>query len=575
MRTKPSLDKPAIIERFSNELRGLVKDVSANLKELFEDSIDGGLGDDHRSVVAKLFDEWCSRNDVVPLMDLHRVLIRELKEIVGSQDECIRKAKIDRVIENIEDGLKASHASKENDVKSIVTKYVAEAISHGNKLEEIAWKCSKELLRSYISLFLDQTAHVIIARLLVYKVMEDKGYVPKKLDNVLLDPQFDALKTLIDIRQRNEALLPDIYALSEFDWWYVPDIKRGLLDDQQKKLLARHEDTLRNALNRAVRTLVGYDLSGIDFDIWQRIYQYYLPEEERQRLGGFYTPYELVSLIIDLSEYKQDVFDLCKMKVLDPACGSGTFVVEVARRLIKHLEAKAQCHTLPETEWGKARLVLDAVKESIYAIDIHPFATFLTSLNLAMLLLDYYFKVRHQDSTYTLELNVITADSLAKEVQAQVSMKDYFNNARLKEARERLKKYKKALEMKFDYVFGNPPWGSVLKGQLSPLWNPKKREEYGKVYKSARGKYDVYVLFMEKGIEWLKEGGVLGMVVNNRFLTRDFGKRIREVISSCTEMSYLVDLSEYGPDMFPGATNYPVVIVLRKRRCDGRGVPCG
>jgi len=566
MKIKVSLDKPEAIERFSNELRGLVKDVSTSLREFFEDSIDDRLGDDHRSIVIKLFDEWCARNDVIPLMDLYKVLTRELKEIVSSQDEGIRKAKIDRVIEDIEDGLKASHASKENDVKSIVTKYVAEAISHGNKLEEIAWKCSKELLRSYISLFLDQTAHVIIARLLVYKVMEDKGYSPKKLENVLSGPQHDALKVLIDVRQSNEALLPDIYALSEFDWWYVPDTKRGLRDDQQKRVLTKHEDTLRNALKRTVRVLAKYDLSEIDFDIWQRIYQHYLPEEERQRLGGFYTPYELVSLIIDLSEYEQDTPDLCKMKVLDPACGSGTFVVEVARRLIKHLETKAHCHTIPKTEWGKARFVLDTVKENIYAIDIHPFATFLTSLNLAMLLLDYYFKVRHQDDTYTLELNVVTADSLTKEVQ--VSMKDCFTNARLKEAYKRLKKYKKALETKFNYVFGNPPWGSVLKGSLSPLWNPKKREEYRKQYESAVGKYDVCVLFLERGIEWLKDDGILGMVVNNWFIFRDFGKGIRKVITDRTDISYLIDLGDFGKELF-GAMNNPLIIVLRKKQGQG------
>ena len=44
------------------------------------------------------------------------------------------------------------------------------------------------------------------------------------------------------------------------------------------------------------------------------------------------------------------------MRVLDSACGSGTFVVEAARRLVKHLETKEQCRTLPETPWGKARL---------------------------------------------------------------------------------------------------------------------------------------------------------------------------------------------------------------------------
>jgi len=211
------------------------------------------------------------------------------------------------------------------------------------------------------------------------------------------------------------------------------------------------------------------------------------------------------------------------MKVLDPASGSGTFIVEVARRLIEHLEREHKCHTIPRTLWGKAKFILETIKKNIYAIDIHPFATFLTSLNLTMLLLDYYFKVRHQDPEYKLELDVITADSLMKHIHMDIV--DFFTNARLKEAHKRLKKYKNVLSVKFDFVFGNPPWGSVLKGSLSPLWNPKKREEYKKQYKSACGKYDICVLFLERGIEWLKCDGTLGMVVNNWFIFRDFWER--------------------------------------------------
>ena len=417
MRVEVTLDKPITIERFSKELRELIAEISSSLKEFFEDSIDGVLGDEQKSIVTKLFNEWCSRNDVTPLESLYDALMKGFKDIINSQEGDARKAKVDRLIKNIAEGVKTS----EENVRSVVTGCVAEAISisGGDELEEvnglrrIAWKCAKELLKDYVSLFLNQTAHVIVARLLVYRVMEDKGYTSSKLIDVKSDPQFDPLRALSDIRRRYETLLPNIYSLSEFDWWYIPDIKRGLLNDQQSKVLRRHEDSLKCVLSRAINILIDYDLSKVNFDIWQRIYQYYLPEEERQRLGGFYTPYELVSLIIDLSGYRPDAPGLCKMKVLDPACGSGAFVVEATRRLIEHLKTKHECHTIPKTSWEKAKFILDAVKENIYAIDIHPFASFLTSLNLTMLLLDHYFEVAHQNPDYKLELNVITADSLA------------------------------------------------------------------------------------------------------------------------------------------------------------------
>lgn len=552
-RIKVSRDNPIVIERFSNELRETVKKVADRLKNFFRDSVDGVLGKHHREIVIKLFNEWCHRNDIPSLIDLHTFLrenMKKIKDTAGNE----RRRLIDNLINEISEGLRLS----EEQTHSIIVKYVAEAESRQD-IEPVSWNCTKELLKSYINLFLDQTAHVIIGRILVYRVMEDKGHVKQRP----LSLQEDPLNAILNIRKSYETLLPNIYALREFDWWFVPDTIRGLMDYNQKRVLRRHEDILRYVIGDVIKVLSSYDLSYVDFDLWQEVYQHYLPEEERQRLGGFYTPRELVALIIDLAGYEISMENLCKMKVLDPASGSGTFIVEATRRLIEHLNSQHKCHTLPRTTWEKAKLILETVKNNIYAIDIHPFASFLTALNLTMLLLDYYLKVHHQDPEYRLELNILTADSLIKSVQ--LSLED-FVNARIKEAHKRLELYKKLINVQFDYVFGNPPWGSVLKGRLSPLWNPIKRSQYKKLYKSAHGKYDVYVLFLERGIEWLKEEGILGMVVNNRFMTRDFGKAIREYLVVNTTIMHLVDLSEYGPELFPGATNYPIVIVCRKKK---------
>jgi len=562
-------DNEPAIQRFSEQLHELVKELSTKLKEFFLDSINGRLGEDHRNIVLKLFDEWCRRNDITPLSELYEHLLQSFNELIKLIHNANARGRlVDELVKRVAEGIK----SREELVRNIINKCVVGIITEyesyelkiksENIVQRSAWNCAVDLLEgNAIQLFLDQTAHVIIARLLVYRVLEDKSYATKRFASI---SKQDLLDEFIKIRRDYETLLPNIYSLSEFDWWYVPDVIRGLLSNEQQKLLSKHEDKLRANLKRILKVLTSYDFSQVDFDLWQRVYQFYLPEVERQRLGGFYTPYELVSLIIDLAGYKPERSGLCKLKVLDPAAGSGTFVVEAARRLIQHLlDPKHDCHNLPKTEWGKAKAILETVVNNIYAIDIHPFATFLTSLNLTMLLIDYYFKVWHQDRTYKLRLNVITADSLTKKVQT--SILDYIANSRLKEAHKRLEDYKKALSLKFDYVFGNPPWGSVLKGPLSPLWNEKKREEYRKEYKSAYGKYDICVLFLERGIEWLKENGVLAMVVNNWFIHRDFGKGVRKVITDNSELLYLVDLGDFGKELF-NAMNNPLVIIFRRVR---------
>jgi hypothetical protein len=87
-----------------------------------------------------------------------------------------------------------------------------------------------------------------------------------------------------------------------------------------------------------------------------------------------------------------------------------------------------------------------------------------------------------------------------------------------------------------------------------------------KSIKSATGKFDIYVLFIEKGLKWLKDCGVLGMITQITYLDSDFGKGIREYIKDNGTILYLIDLSEFGEIIFPGFTNYPAITVVRKEK---------
>jgi type I restriction-modification system DNA methylase subunit len=108
---------------------------------------------------------------------------------------------------------------------------------------------------------------------------------------------------------------------------------------------------------------------------------------------------------------------------------------------------------------------------------------------------DYY-------PNYTLRLKVVTHDAL------EPSLREYqeeLANAQLKEAVKRTKEYSEINSMRFNYVVGNPPWGGVLRGKLGPLGDSKKRIKYSN-YKGAFGKFDIYVLFIERGLKWLDTG---------------------------------------------------------------------
>src|SRR3990170_1244874 len=62
--------------------------------------------------------------------------------------------------------------------------------------------------------------------------------------------------------------------------------------------------------------------------------------------------------------------------------------------------------------------------------------------------------------------------------------------------------YKEMLLKRFDRVFGNPPWGGVLKGPLAPVYDNLKKQRFAREYpESARGKYDIYGLFLERALQ--------------------------------------------------------------------------
>ena len=84
-----------------------------------------------------------------------------------------------------------------------------------------------------------------------------------------------------------------------------------------------------------MRVLDGYFFGQVDVDVWRNVYQHYLPEEERQKIGGFYTPDELIDLVLDLAEYVPASEGLCRLSFIDPACGSGAFVANALARLLR------------------------------------------------------------------------------------------------------------------------------------------------------------------------------------------------------------------------------------------------
>jgi tRNA1(Val) A37 N6-methylase TrmN6 len=90
-------------------------------------------------------------------------------------------------------------------------------------------------------------------------------------------------------------------------------------------------------------------------------------------------------------------------------------------------------------------------------------------------------------------------------------------------------------EMKFDFVVGNPPYVRIQ--------NLKEARELYNIdyYETRHQNYDIYVLFLERGLKWLKEGGKLGFICPSRFTSTEYGVKLREFLAKNYLIEQIID----------------------------------
>jgi hypothetical protein len=118
----------------------------------------------------------------------------------------------------------------------------------------------------------------------------------------------------------------------------------------------------------------------------------------------------------------------------------------------------------------------------------------------------------------------------------------------------------------FDLIVGNPPY---IRIQSLKKTAPEQVQYFKDRYKSAKGNYDLYVVFVEKGIELLNLNGQLAYILPHKFFNAKYGEGLRTIIQ---QGKYLRHVIHFGSEqIFPGATNYVCLMFLDKngaKACD-------
>ena len=424
--------------------------------------------------------------------------------------------------------------------------------------------------------FCRETAYIVLNRTLFARIAEDKTIVGRTrissrgmAEALERDDDRPYLDALTDTYDAIDDHYGDLYELGIFDWWWVGRDKRGQFSKEERGRQRGLEDDLDYSLGVVLKRLNRFDFERVNRDILGHVYEDYLPKQERKELGEFYTPLEVVQFMLDTVEYRP-AEDIGEKTVLDPACGSGTFLTEVTERLIQHFVRKFNKTGVDYLDAEEARTILERVQRNVYGIDINPFAVHITHINLLFRTIDLYDKVTEADPYYTMGgFEVHVADTLsptarekrqgnsdtAGEQMNLQQFEEYNGRARsFLEDRDAVDRIKD--EREFDVVVANPPYVRIQ--NLSRM-----KDVYSSRYASAIKNFDIYVPFIERGLDQLSEDGKLAYICPNRLLNADYGKNIRERLSE-EPITKLLDFKE--AEVFDVPTPYPCVITLDREK---------
>lgn len=311
--------------------------------------------------------------------------------------------------------------------------------------------------------------------------------------------------------------------------------------------------------------------------------------EVRKAGGVFYTPRWVVSYIVENTVGKliegKSPRQIESIHILDPACGSGSFLIEAVNRLfeyhLKYYESYPK-----ETKRGELfpnvvvsndedgnpipRLSIykkgEMLKNNIFGVDLDPQAVEITMMSLYIKILEGERALPHNKELLpSLSKNIHCGNSLVEF--------DFLEQKTLIEDVEKEKVncfdwYSKETGFGsiinqtrgFDAIIGNPPY---IRIQIMKEWASKEVEYFSHKYKTAEsGNYDIYVVFVEKAMQLLDQNGLFGFILPNKFFQAEYGKNLRQLISS---NKYLREIVNFGDQqVFEKVTTYTNLLFLSK-----------
>ncbi|WP_135820790.1 Eco57I restriction-modification methylase domain-containing protein [Halostella litorea] len=639
------------------------------LDRLDEVALDGQLGREH-------FFETFRLEENSPFADLVTAMMDLLAELRDERDA--------KFVTGAYDFWEASYASVPEDVPESWEPFVD----------------GEGSLRDFM--FCLESGHALLARLLLAKATDDHDFFPHSKGLRRYVDELGGFDGRIDldaypiaangmIEDMRNQLVESPFEDDIFVWWTdgygeqtasqhanhysrFRDVAEGGSDVTRVSTATR--ERFSRAIAHVAFAVLKFDFSRIEGDPLGNLYQRYFDPETRKALGEFYTPQAVAEYIMDSVDYDVGVSG---GRLVDPSCGSGTFLVEAVDRYLDDVRRYDD-----DPDWAD-RLTELCTHPHIVGLDVHPFAVLMAQIRFLVAVLPEYREAKRDDESFTIRrLPIFRTDTLRNEREltgvevgdgdqtqmtldavtedgrdvkipvplpievddgevADADREDGFLVQRVRmprydtvrtsagvrnfgeyyaalqgvldvvkfHMREGRWEYEGGLEegihryttreydgvadffepyvddvlgtvrylrdehgdgrlfkmfedtvlalvvknyMEYDYVVGNPPYVNI-KGI------PDARQEtYERLYRSAYGRYDLYVLFLERGLGMLSADGRLGFITPNKFTRSNYGKEIRRIIAEEYSLASYVEFGDV--DVFDDATNFACILTV-------------
>jgi hypothetical protein len=392
-----------------------------------------------------------------------------------------------------------------------------------------------EKAAEYVSdVFGSEAASLVLSRIIFVRFAEDHKLVTRKISN-------GGIKAF---RQFYTYLKDDYRWLLKSAYEDVSRVYARLFEESIFDWAQEGNSELAKTLERIFYRLNAFNFEEISGDILGNLYEAFLDRPRRKKLGEYYTKPLIVKFILSETGFVKE-----KGALLDPACGSGSFLVQALKQSVDDMISRGI----------SPRTAIQSSLELIHGLDINVFASFITQLQVLWTLFPYL----DPEQKHRLPEMPVYGGLNSLEYDPQLTLGEAITAPLEREATL-------TRDSKYHYVVGNPPYIRNERLKDTGPW----RSFYSTV--DTRNS-DVAFFFVQRALvggqrkiesgedtmpPWLEEKGVLGFVLSLGFANSAAALALRQALLK-SKILHIVDLELVAYKLFD-ADIVPMLIIVQK-----------